>query len=73
MAISPTNASRCRKKGDFEVCWEGWVVDREAMLLADEKRVSGNKYGMVETVIERGVKVMYRAVQYRPTPRLQAP
>ena len=35
MAISPTNASRCRKKGDFEVCWEGCVVEREAMLLAN--------------------------------------
>ena len=35
MAISPTNASRCRKKGDFEVCWGGWVVEREAMFLAD--------------------------------------
>ena len=31
MAISPTKASRCWKKGDFGAGWAGSVVEREAM------------------------------------------
>ena len=37
MAISPTNASRCWKKGDFGAVWDGCVVGREAMVLGNRR------------------------------------
>lgn len=35
VAISPTNASRCWKKGDLGAVWDDWVVERVAMMLVN--------------------------------------
>lgn len=53
MAISPTNASRCWKNGDFGANWEGWwLVGREAMMWGTELEARSTRGGEVESEVE---------------------